>query len=276
MKLDFRHFPDGYVVTADDVEAELKRIRHALKPLEIVVVNTRAGSRYGSDDYVSAGCGMGYEATMYLLERGVRLTGTDAWSWDAPFVYTAEKYKETQRREPDLGRPQGRARHRLLPPGEAAQPGGAARRRLRGVLLPAQDPRRLGRLDARGGDLRRPSAGELPQGRELRRCHGEPGEGRWRTDFCRRSQAPRSGVVDGRGRPGVSRQADPHHRAVRRGQRRRQQLALLRRSRLQAPGDSRWWSKTARAAAASSPRWRSRTRPPTATRSCAAPIRRSR
>ena len=27
---------------------------------------------------------MGYEATMYLLERGARLTGTDAWSWEAP------------------------------------------------------------------------------------------------------------------------------------------------------------------------------------------------
>ena len=96
VKLDFRHFPDGYVATADDVQSELKKIKHTLKPLEIVVVNTRAGSRYGNDDYVSAGCGMGYAATMYLLERGVRLTGTDAWSWDAPFVYTAEKYKETQ------------------------------------------------------------------------------------------------------------------------------------------------------------------------------------
>jgi kynurenine formamidase len=95
VKLDFRALPDGYVVTAKDVENELARIGHELKPLEIVAVNTRAGSRYGNDDYVSAGCGMGYEATMYLLERGVRLTGTDAWSWDAPFVYTAEKYKET-------------------------------------------------------------------------------------------------------------------------------------------------------------------------------------
>jgi kynurenine formamidase len=95
VKLDFRHFEDGYVVTAADVEAELERIGHELKPLEIVLVNTRAGSRYGNDDYIDAGCGMGYEATMYLLERGVRLTGTDAWSWDAPFSYTAEKYKET-------------------------------------------------------------------------------------------------------------------------------------------------------------------------------------
>ena len=96
VKLDFRHFEDGYVVTANDVESELKRIGHTLKPLEIVVVNTRAGSRYGHNDYVSAGAGMGYEATMYLLERGVRLTGTDAWSWDAPFVYTAERYKQTR------------------------------------------------------------------------------------------------------------------------------------------------------------------------------------
>ena len=96
VKLDFRHFGDGYVVTAADVEAELKRIGHTLQPLEIVVVNTRAGSRYGQPDYVAAGCGMGYEATMYLLERGVRLTGTDAWSWDAPFVYTAQKYAESR------------------------------------------------------------------------------------------------------------------------------------------------------------------------------------
>jgi len=95
VKLDFRHLPDGHVVTAAQVETELARIGHTLSPLEIVVVNTRAGSRYGHDDFVNAGCGMGYEATMYLLERGVRLTGTDAWSWDAPFSYTAQKFAET-------------------------------------------------------------------------------------------------------------------------------------------------------------------------------------
>ena len=96
VKLDFRHLPDGYVVSADDVETELKRIGHTLLPLEIVVVNTSAGAKFGKADYVNSGCGMGYEATMYLLERGVRLTGTDGWSWDAPFVYTAKKYAETK------------------------------------------------------------------------------------------------------------------------------------------------------------------------------------
>jgi kynurenine formamidase len=95
VKLDFRHLPDGYVATASDVEAELERIGHTLAPLEIVVINTRAGERYGHDDYVNTGCGMGYDATMYLLERGVRLTGTDGWSWDAPFVYTKRTYERT-------------------------------------------------------------------------------------------------------------------------------------------------------------------------------------
>lgn len=95
VKLDFRHFEDGYVATAADVEAELDRIGHELKAGEIVVVNTAAGVRYGADDYVPTGCGMGAGATLYLTERGVRITGTDAWSWDAPFVHTAKRYAET-------------------------------------------------------------------------------------------------------------------------------------------------------------------------------------
>ncbi len=95
VKLDFVHFPDGYVVTAADVEAELARIGHALKPLEIVLVNTAAGKALGGPDFLTTGCGMGYEATMYLTSRGVRVTGTDAWSWDAPFSHTAQKVAET-------------------------------------------------------------------------------------------------------------------------------------------------------------------------------------
>jgi kynurenine formamidase len=96
VKLDFRHFPDGHVVTAADVEDELRRVGHRLAPLEIVLVNTRAGATYGTPDYVDSGCGMGREATLYLLERGVRVTGTDAWSWDAPFSATARRWAETR------------------------------------------------------------------------------------------------------------------------------------------------------------------------------------
>ena len=96
VKLDFRHLEDGYVATAEDVEAELARIGHELAPLDIVVVNTSAGAAYGQPDYVARGCGMGRAATLYLLERGVRVTGTDGWSWDAPFVHTDERYAQTR------------------------------------------------------------------------------------------------------------------------------------------------------------------------------------
>jgi kynurenine formamidase len=95
VKLDFRGFADGYVVTAADVETELLRIGHRLMPMDIVLVNTAAGGAVGNPNYVNTGCGMGYEATMYLLERGVRVTGTDAWSWDAPFSHTARRVAET-------------------------------------------------------------------------------------------------------------------------------------------------------------------------------------
>src|SRR5436189_2312975 len=53
LKLDFRARPDGHVVSAEEVETELKRIGHTLQPMEIVLVNTRAGSRYGQPDYVA-------------------------------------------------------------------------------------------------------------------------------------------------------------------------------------------------------------------------------
>lgn len=95
VKLDFRHLPDGYVVTPEDVQSELARIGHKLRPLDIVLINTRAGSRYGYRDYIETGIGMGRAATLYLLNHGVRVTGIDPWGWDVPFKYMAQRFSET-------------------------------------------------------------------------------------------------------------------------------------------------------------------------------------
>ncbi|MFJ2334462.1 cyclase family protein [Pseudomonas helleri] len=95
VKLDFRHLADGHVVTAAEIEAELKRIDHVLQPLDIVLVNTRAGALFGQPGYLDAGVGIGREGTLYLLERGVRVVGTDAWSWDAPFSHTRVRFAAT-------------------------------------------------------------------------------------------------------------------------------------------------------------------------------------
>ena len=98
VKLDFSDRPAGHVVSGAEVEAELARIDHDLQPLDIVLV--QSGAIYGTDNFTDQGCGMGAEATLYLTERGVKVVGTDAWSWDAPFSHTAKRWAET--RDPSI------------------------------------------------------------------------------------------------------------------------------------------------------------------------------
>lgn len=95
IKLDFRHLPDGHVATPDDIDAELARSGATIAPLTIVLVNTAAGARYGEADYMERGCGLGRDATLHLLLMGVKVVGTDAWSWDAPFSFTRARYAAT-------------------------------------------------------------------------------------------------------------------------------------------------------------------------------------
>src|SRR3546814_19124062 len=86
------------VVSAAEVDAELARIGHDLRPFDIVLV--QSGAIYGTDNFTDQGCGMGAKATLYLTERGVQVVGTDAWSWDAPFSHTARRWADT--RDPSI------------------------------------------------------------------------------------------------------------------------------------------------------------------------------
>lgn len=100
VKLDFRHLPDGYVVSPKDIDLALARTGARIEPLTIVLVNTAAGARWGQPDYMSRGCGMGRAATLHLLSMGVKIVGTDAWSWDAPFEYTRARFAKD--RDPSI------------------------------------------------------------------------------------------------------------------------------------------------------------------------------
>jgi len=92
--LDFRHKADGERITAADVEKELDRIGCHLKPLDIVLVQTGADAAWGKAEYLVKGPGMTRESTLYLTERGVRVVGIDAWSWDRPLPFLAREFKE--------------------------------------------------------------------------------------------------------------------------------------------------------------------------------------
>ena len=94
VKLDFRDRPDGHLVMAFEVEEAVRSIGHELRPLDIVLMNTGAGAAYGTPQYINSGCGFGRDATLWLLERGIRVVGTDAWSWDVPFAYTRARFAE--------------------------------------------------------------------------------------------------------------------------------------------------------------------------------------
>lgn len=93
--LDMRSRPDGYGISARDVEAELDRIEYSVKPMDIVLVMTGADRHWGSPDYVNRGSGMTLESTLFLLDRGVRVMGIDSWGFDRPFVHITERVRET-------------------------------------------------------------------------------------------------------------------------------------------------------------------------------------
>jgi kynurenine formamidase len=95
VKLDFRDFADGYRVTAKDMVDAFKKMNYTPGEGDIVLVNTGADAWWGKPEYLLKGCGMGREATLWLCERGVRVAGTDAWSWDRPLPFIAEDFRKT-------------------------------------------------------------------------------------------------------------------------------------------------------------------------------------
>jgi len=98
--LDMRDKKPGTVISSQDVQAVLKKMRYTLKPLDIVLVMTGADKYWGVDTrkYVSEYAGMGRDATVWLMKQGIKLVGTDAVGWDRPFAAEAEEFHKTGNR----------------------------------------------------------------------------------------------------------------------------------------------------------------------------------
>lgn len=93
--LDFRHKGDGERITAGDLEVALDRIGYEIKPLDIVLIQTGADEFWGTPEYLVKGAGMDRESTLFLTEKGVRVVGIDAWSWDRPLPFLAKEFAAT-------------------------------------------------------------------------------------------------------------------------------------------------------------------------------------
>lgn len=93
--LDLSNLPDGYVAAPSDIDNGLAKLNYHLKTGDIVCVHTSAAPYWGRSEYLSKGCGMGKDATLHILRQGIKVVGTDAWSWDAPFSHTDRKWQES-------------------------------------------------------------------------------------------------------------------------------------------------------------------------------------
>jgi kynurenine formamidase len=82
--LDFRHKEKGAGITAADVRGALAKIEYALKPLDIVLIMTGAGAHQSDERYLTDHCGMTAEATLWLIEQGIKVMGIDAITFDPP------------------------------------------------------------------------------------------------------------------------------------------------------------------------------------------------
>jgi kynurenine formamidase len=96
VKIDFSDMPDGYNVTPKDIQRKLAEIGHALGEGDIFLAQSGAAPYWGKPEYLVKGCGFGKDATLWLVDQGVHVVGTDGWSWDRPLPFQAKEYGETR------------------------------------------------------------------------------------------------------------------------------------------------------------------------------------
>jgi len=94
--LDVSDLPTGYLVTPKDIETYLKKLSHRITLDEIVLFCTGADTVWGTEEFFSYGCGLGEEAVLYLVDQGVRVIGTDAWSLDRPYPIIGSEWATSQ------------------------------------------------------------------------------------------------------------------------------------------------------------------------------------
>lgn len=94
--LDMTHKKNGETVSIQDVKDALDKIDHTLKYGDIVCMRFDADKEFGTSKYWTEFPGMSPEATLYILEQGVKVIGTDAIGFDIPFDACKEKFLKTK------------------------------------------------------------------------------------------------------------------------------------------------------------------------------------
>ncbi|MHA2390433.1 MAG: cyclase family protein [Promethearchaeota archaeon] len=93
--LDMTHKEVGDLISTNDIQDALKKIKYTLKPLDIVLIRTDADKYWDTLKYWTDYSGVGREGTIWLIDQGIKVVGTDAAGWDRPFHFQAREFRET-------------------------------------------------------------------------------------------------------------------------------------------------------------------------------------
>ncbi|MFG3496459.1 cyclase family protein [Streptomyces sp. NPDC047928] len=86
---------EGPTAGVAQIEKELARIGRTPRPGDIVLLHTGASAWAGTQRYFTDFTGLDGPAVHLLLDFGIRVIGTDAFSLDAPFGAVIRRYRET-------------------------------------------------------------------------------------------------------------------------------------------------------------------------------------
>jgi kynurenine formamidase len=92
--LDMRHKKRGERISVNDVQEALKKIDYKLKPGDIVLIMTGVSKKRNDPDYSKLHPGMGKDATLWLIDQGIRVMGIDAFGFDVPFDVMAADFRK--------------------------------------------------------------------------------------------------------------------------------------------------------------------------------------
>lgn len=100
VRLDMKHKKPGEAITADDIGGALQKISYTLKERDIVLLHTGADKFYGTPRYFSEYPGVEISAIDYLLDRGVKIFGTDTMGIDRPYKSMLAEFLRDRKKNP--------------------------------------------------------------------------------------------------------------------------------------------------------------------------------
>ncbi|MEW6620479.1 MAG: cyclase family protein [bacterium] len=93
--LDLRHKKAGEFITIEDIKSALQKINYQIKPDDIVLIMTGWDKFQDSKEYLNHP-GMSEEATLWLIEQGVKIMGIDAFGFDRGWQAMFDDYIKTK------------------------------------------------------------------------------------------------------------------------------------------------------------------------------------